>query len=431
MKFKAGDELYVNDKWYFDVMSVNGDKVALQMYYKTGYPGEDGLRTAVKEVPAEIINFDSEYSSGRYKAHIKSTELKQYVGGLIGNLVQSPDVYAMLNDTNVMVSEKVSHVMHIRTIDKQRLSIKAKALLERLEKVDPDKYKTSQWKEFSEIIGVPYTHLLEHVFNEYNFRIMDELKAESKTFITNFDDFVSINKMLEDTGAYTATPAPASPGIAAEAGSDMAVPLLKKKKKIFTKKPSEVIEGMDGFADLKHNQQLNKDIQDHNFAGIIIPDMTHIKMLLGMKSDDMPGVNTNFPLAADNKADGDANVKSARPAAFSPDLNRNIRNLISHKISQFKESLTESAGNEDAVYKEKLYSFLDYPWTNETDKKIAGALNSKRDTFSTAGVHEIEVYLKEFWASNEAQVKKLSDDFISDFMVLTDISVNEGDKKFT
>lgn len=430
-KYQAGCELYVNGKWYWDILSVKGDKLVVQMYYKTGTKGERGLRTATAEISPELINFESEYKPNVYKVNIKVSDIKSLIGGLIHNLAVSPDVYSLINSENVTESSHQTTLINPST-----LSAKGKSLLYQLEKAIPD-YSLTKWKKFASEIGVPCTCLMEHIFNVYNGK-----KSNTPKTVAKFEELKNITTVLEDgaaaatagnvagMGAVTTTPAPSCvPGVPGNAGSDLAVGGLKKKKKkiVYTKPMANIStknEARTSFGDLLYNKELNKDIQDNQYALVKIPkeNFKHIKLLFSFKDKNVVKDKKNFPKAPDEKAIGNDKLESPKPAAYSEDTQSVLSNLIYHKFSVMSKLLNESVGNEEATYKDRLYKFLDFPWNDESEKEIVNELSANRDKFRIASVGEIKNYLKEYWNNHKEKLEKMNDEFVSDYMVLSDIT---------
>lgn len=97
-------------------------------------------------------------------------------------------------------------------------------------------------------------------------------------------------------------------------------------------------------------------------------------------------------------------------------INKDKKRIKKPLLSILKEDVSE------ADFLKKLYDFLDYPWSNNTDTNIVDIINEWRTDFTKTSSQRIQQYLKDLWKFNLFLIKNnCSDQFISNYMVIANI----------
>jgi hypothetical protein len=262
MKIRVGDELFVNSKWYWDVVSIQGKTLGLQMPYSEG---DNNYLSKVVQVPSGIIKVISG-TEGMYNAEINEGELKKLLGPFIAKLVLQPDVYSIIGVTHMKESFSGDLLEDedddYSGMDTSKFSESQHKLLKRIEKIKYDSIEFDEWEEYALSLGVTTYELVEHIMGIQN---TDDDLNESAFFLKNEFDYLDIctsfSRFSEEgvamatasLGGDSSTPSvpgsPGEPGVPGEAGKDMTGPgwvgvymkkaasyekknKIKKKKKI-------------------------------------------------------------------------------------------------------------------------------------------------------------------------------------------------------
>lgn len=97
--FKAGDQLYVNNKWYFDVKSVDDTNIKVRINYTEG-PKKLAFYKVIT-LPVKLFN-DVAKDSFITTCTVVDKELKQQIGGLIDRLVKEPNIINIIKTNEDM-----------------------------------------------------------------------------------------------------------------------------------------------------------------------------------------------------------------------------------------------------------------------------------------------------------------------------------------
>lgn len=106
MELKPNDQLFVNNKWYFDVKSVDGQDIKVRMKYFEG-PKKDMYIYKVIKLPLNLFK-NLEIYNFVIKCVVIEKELKQLIGGLIDRLVREPDITKIVEDMGAVSSPGVN-----------------------------------------------------------------------------------------------------------------------------------------------------------------------------------------------------------------------------------------------------------------------------------------------------------------------------------
>jgi hypothetical protein len=86
---KQGNELYINNQWYWDILKVDTDNVEVRIKYIEG----NNLHMYKNiSLPKSIFN-DCSQVNNVIHCIIDKSKLKSIIGGLINRLVKSPNIY--------------------------------------------------------------------------------------------------------------------------------------------------------------------------------------------------------------------------------------------------------------------------------------------------------------------------------------------------
>jgi hypothetical protein len=91
---KAGDQLFVNNKWYFDVKSADGTNVKVRVKYYEGAK-KDYYLYQVISIPAKLLTAVKKEGFLTI-CTIADRELKMLIGGLIDRLVKEPNILSIV-----------------------------------------------------------------------------------------------------------------------------------------------------------------------------------------------------------------------------------------------------------------------------------------------------------------------------------------------
>src|SRR5574343_990001 len=91
----AGDEIYVNGKWFWDVIKADQKYVTVKMYYNKEYPGINTPNSSSIKIPKEAFSIFSENNGIKY-CMIGETTLKKLTGGLFRLLKVQQDISELM-----------------------------------------------------------------------------------------------------------------------------------------------------------------------------------------------------------------------------------------------------------------------------------------------------------------------------------------------
>jgi hypothetical protein len=93
-EYKIGNELFVNYKFFFDIVGIKDNIVELQYYHKSGYPNTE-INKANVALQLDQINF-VEHRGNYIVVKISEKILKEKLGNVYDNLLIQEDVYLKL-----------------------------------------------------------------------------------------------------------------------------------------------------------------------------------------------------------------------------------------------------------------------------------------------------------------------------------------------
>ena len=82
---KIGDQLFVNSKWYFDVIGIYGEDLLIQVFYMFGYPKSQITRKTFK-INKNLIFIEKENDIFKFVS-VSEPKLKLIIGNLINQLL--------------------------------------------------------------------------------------------------------------------------------------------------------------------------------------------------------------------------------------------------------------------------------------------------------------------------------------------------------
>lgn len=88
--FQKNDQLFVNGKWYFDVLDVENDSLKVRLKYYEA-PTKNFYTYKVIKLPKNLFQ-DCVVDNFIVKTQVHEPSLKQQIGGLINRLAKEPDV---------------------------------------------------------------------------------------------------------------------------------------------------------------------------------------------------------------------------------------------------------------------------------------------------------------------------------------------------
>lgn len=94
--FKQGEELYANFKYFFDVLSVNGQDIELQYFHRGGYPNTE-INKAILKLPLSAVTF-VEHMGNYIAVKVDEKQMKEKLGSIFDNILVQSDVYNMLKE---------------------------------------------------------------------------------------------------------------------------------------------------------------------------------------------------------------------------------------------------------------------------------------------------------------------------------------------
>jgi len=108
MELKPNDQLYVNNKWYFDVKSIDGQDIKIRIKYFEGTNKQLFLYKIIK-LPLELFKNIEDYKFV-IKCTVIERDLKQQIGGLIDRLVKESDITQIVEDMGAVVSPGINSI---------------------------------------------------------------------------------------------------------------------------------------------------------------------------------------------------------------------------------------------------------------------------------------------------------------------------------
>lgn len=97
---KAGDQLFINGKWYFDVKSIDDQDIKVRIKYYEGTNKNYYLYKVIK-LPVSLFT-KCEPSGFIVKCTMLDKDLKKQIGGLIDRLVKENDITQIMEDVGGM-----------------------------------------------------------------------------------------------------------------------------------------------------------------------------------------------------------------------------------------------------------------------------------------------------------------------------------------
>ena len=95
----AGDEIYVNGKWFWDVIKADQEYVTVKMYYNKEYPGISTPNSSNIKIPRDAFSVFSENNGIKY-CLIGETTLKKLTGGLFRLLKVQQDISELMENAS-------------------------------------------------------------------------------------------------------------------------------------------------------------------------------------------------------------------------------------------------------------------------------------------------------------------------------------------
>ena len=90
-----GDQLFINNKWYWDVMGISNDMAIIQVYYMYGYPKPQISRTSFKfPIKDMFLEEDNLYKI----VSVDETLLKKTIGNLINQILIQDSILESVNE---------------------------------------------------------------------------------------------------------------------------------------------------------------------------------------------------------------------------------------------------------------------------------------------------------------------------------------------
>lgn len=111
IELNIGDEIYVNGKWYWDVINVDTVNVTVKIYYTKEYPGLNKSNSSNIKIPIDGISVHSENNGIKY-CLIGETLLKKLTGGLYKILKVQSDISDILESANKTKNKKTQESMY-------------------------------------------------------------------------------------------------------------------------------------------------------------------------------------------------------------------------------------------------------------------------------------------------------------------------------
>jgi hypothetical protein len=105
-ELKAGDQLYVNSKWYFDVKDVNDTDIKVRIKYFEGTNKDYYLYKVIK-LPVSLF-VEPTVSNFIVNCKVSEKDLKRQIGGLIDRLVKESDISKILEEMGAVSSPGLS-----------------------------------------------------------------------------------------------------------------------------------------------------------------------------------------------------------------------------------------------------------------------------------------------------------------------------------
>ncbi len=105
---QPGTQLFVNNKWYFDIKSVDTENVRVRIKYYEGSNKAFSIYKVIK-LPVSIFKNVEPYSF-IYKCTVADKDLKREIGGLIDRLVREQDITRIMEDMGSVSSPGLSGV---------------------------------------------------------------------------------------------------------------------------------------------------------------------------------------------------------------------------------------------------------------------------------------------------------------------------------
>jgi len=96
---QENDQLYVNNKWFFDVFDIKDSNIVVRIKYKENPKIETYLYKKIV-LPLEIFNDVTEKGFVKY-CKIDTMQLKQQIGGLIDRIAKEQDITSLFEDAGM------------------------------------------------------------------------------------------------------------------------------------------------------------------------------------------------------------------------------------------------------------------------------------------------------------------------------------------
>lgn len=103
---KPGDQLFINNKWYFDVKSIDGQDIKVRIKYYEG-ANKDYFLYKVIKLPVSLFK-DVMLDKFMVKVTVSEKDLKHQIGGLIDRLVKENDIMSIVEDMGAVSSPGMS-----------------------------------------------------------------------------------------------------------------------------------------------------------------------------------------------------------------------------------------------------------------------------------------------------------------------------------
>jgi len=103
---KSGDQLFINNKWYFDVKNIDGQDIKVRIMYYEG-ANKDYFLYKVIRLPLSLFK-DCVTDKFMIRCAVSEKDLKHQIGGLMDRLVKESDIMSIVEDMGAVSSAGMS-----------------------------------------------------------------------------------------------------------------------------------------------------------------------------------------------------------------------------------------------------------------------------------------------------------------------------------
>jgi len=108
MKINTNDQLYVNDKWFFDVFDIKDSNIVVRIKYKENPKIETYLYKKIA-LPLELFKVTNKKGFVTY-CKVDNMQLRNQIGGLIDRIAKEQDITALFEDSAGMGDVSMSGI---------------------------------------------------------------------------------------------------------------------------------------------------------------------------------------------------------------------------------------------------------------------------------------------------------------------------------